>query len=84
LLSRILGTKASSAPEETTMMHPTTMQALAQAQLADLHHQAHRHALARATRQTRRARSQSGDHAPAIPAALTGQARRPSPEPESS
>ncbi len=34
------------------MMHPT-MQALAQAQLADLHHQAQCDALARAARQAR-------------------------------
>ncbi len=46
------------------MMQPTTAQALGQARLADLHHQAERDALARAARQARRARSQPGDRAP--------------------
>jgi len=66
------------------MMQPTIAQALGQARLAALHHQAERDALARAARQARRARSQSWDHAPGILAALTAWARRPGPEPESS
>jgi hypothetical protein len=66
------------------MMHPTTMQAVGQARLADLHHQAQRAALARTARQARRARSQPADHAPGILAAFTAWARRPGPEPESS
>lgn len=66
------------------MMQPTIAQALGQARLAALHHQAERDALARAARQARRARSQSWDHAPGILAALTAWARRPRPEPESS
>ena len=66
------------------MMHPTTAQALGQARLADLHHQAQRDALARAARQARRARrQQSGDHSPGILAAVTAWARRPRPAPES-
>ena len=66
------------------MMQPTTAQALGQARLADLHHQAEREALARAARQARAAHSQPRDHAPGILAALTGWARRPGPAPESS
>jgi hypothetical protein len=66
------------------MMQPTTAQALGQARLADLHHQAERDALARAARQGRPARSQSWDHAPGILAALTGWAHRRGPASESS
>jgi hypothetical protein len=66
-------------------MHPTTVQALGQARLAELHHQAHRDALARAARQARRARRrQPGGHAPGLLAAITAWARRPRPEPENS
>jgi hypothetical protein len=66
------------------MMHPASMQAVAQARHADLHHQAQRAALARAGRQARRARSQPADHAPGVLAALAAWARHPRPEPESS
>jgi hypothetical protein len=45
-------------------MHPTTTQALGQARLAELHHQAQRAALARAARQARR--QQSGGHGPGL------------------
>jgi len=63
----------------------TTVQALAQARLAELHQQAQRDALVRAARQVRRARrQQSGYHAPGILAAMTAWARRPRPAPESS
>jgi hypothetical protein len=64
------------------MMTPTTMQALGQARLADLHHQAQRAALARAARRARR--QQPGYRATGILAALTAWARRPAPEPENS
>jgi hypothetical protein len=60
------------------MMQPTTAQALGQARLAALHHQAERDALARP------ARSQSWDHTPGILAALTGWAHRRGPGSESS
>ena len=61
------------------------MQALAQARLTDLHHQAQHAALARAARQARRAHErQPGSRATGILAALTAWARRPAPEPESS
>lgn len=67
------------------MMLPTTMQALGQARLADLHRQAQGAALARAARQARRARrNQPGYRATGILAALTAWARRPAPEPENS
>jgi hypothetical protein len=67
------------------MMQPTTMQSLAQARLAELHHQAQRATLARAARQDRRARRQQPRQSmPAVLAALTGWAHRPRPEPESS
>jgi hypothetical protein len=62
------------------MMHHTTIQALGQARLAELHHQAQRAALARAACQARRARRQSGgarqDSWPPSRAGLA--ARRPS------
>ncbi len=66
------------------MMQPTTMQALGQARLADLHRQAERASLARAARQARRVRTQSGRRTPGLLAALTGWARRLRPAPESS
>ena len=66
------------------MMHPTTAQALGQARLAELHHQAQRAALARAARQGRRARPQSGRRTPGFLAALTDWARRPRAVSESS
>ena len=60
------------------MMHPTTMQALGQARLAELHHQAQRAALARAARHARHAANQpSGGHGPGLLAAVTRWARRP-------
>jgi hypothetical protein len=61
------------------MMYPTNAQALGQARLADLHRQAQRAALARATRRARR--HQRG---PRLLASLTGWAHRPRPTPESS
>jgi hypothetical protein len=80
----MLGTKLSSAPEETTMMQSTTIQALGQARLAQLRGQAQRDALARAARQARRARAQHPGHrAPGILAAVTARARHPRPAPES-
>ena len=45
-------------PEEAAMITHTTVQALGQAQLADLHDQARRDALVRAARRTRRAQRQ--------------------------
>ena len=66
------------------MMQPTTMQALVQDRLADLHHQAQRASLVRAARQARRVRSQSGRRTPELLAALTSWAGRPRPAPESS
>ena len=66
------------------MMH-TTAQALGRAHLAELHRQAQRDALARASRQARRARRQEPGHrTPGILAAVTVWARRPRPAPESS
>jgi hypothetical protein len=65
-------------------MHPATAQALSQARLTDLHHQAQRAALARAARQARRARRQPPRHPrPRVIAAVTAWARRLRPEPES-
>ena len=59
-------------PEEAAMMTHTTIQALGQARLADLHDQARRDALARAARRARRARRQHATHrATALRAALT-------------
>ena len=66
------------------MMQPTTIQALGQARLADLHQQAQRASLASAGRHPRRVRRQSGRRTPGLLAALTGWARRTSPAPESS
>ena len=67
------------------MMQYTTMQALGQARLSDMHHQAQRAALARAARQARRARKhQPGYRTTGVLAVLTGRARRPAPAPESS
>jgi hypothetical protein len=59
------------------MMPPTTTQALGQARLAELHHQAQSDALARAAHQARRARrQQSRGHGPPLLAALTRWAHR--------
>jgi hypothetical protein len=66
------------------MITHTTVQALGQARLADLHHQAHRASVARAARQARRARRRSGRRTTGLLAAVTGWARRPRPAPESS
>jgi hypothetical protein len=49
------GHSPSYDAEETTMIHYTTAQALGQARLAELQHQAQRDALARAVSQARRA-----------------------------
>lgn len=66
------------------MIPHTTVQALGQARLADLHDQARRDALARAARRARRARRQPATHrATALLAALTRRARRPRPAPGS-
>ena len=59
------------------MMQATTTQALGQARLAELHHQAQHDALARAARQARHAKQQSGGHGPGLLAAVTRWARRP-------
>jgi hypothetical protein len=67
------------------MMQHTTVQALGQARLAELHRQAHRDALARAARQARRVRrQQSGHRGPGILSAVTAWARRPRPAAEGS
>jgi len=63
------------------MMQHTTVQALGQARLADLHRQAQRDALARAARQARRGRSRRPGHR--APAILNAGTRRPGPAPES-
>ena len=66
------------------MMPSTTLQALGQARLADLHDQARRDALARAARRARRPRRQHATHrTPRLLAALTRRARRPAATPES-
>ncbi|HEY3956746.1 MAG TPA: hypothetical protein VGM53_25525 [Streptosporangiaceae bacterium] len=57
-------------------MFPSTMPALVQDRLAELHHQTHRAALAHAARGTRR------QPPPGLRAALTGWARRLRPAPE--
>ena len=75
----MLGTKLSSAPEETTMMYSPNAQALGEARLADLHRQAQRAALVRAARRARR-----NQRAPRPRPSLTGWAHRPRPAPESS
>jgi hypothetical protein len=63
------------------MMQPTTVQALGQARLAELHQQAQRAALARAARRSGRPRRGG---APGLLTSLTGRAHRPRPAPESS
>jgi hypothetical protein len=75
-LGVLLGRPASTP--EVTMMHYTNVQALGQARLAELHHQAQRDALARAARRARRARRQEVTYrAPALLTALpAGPARR--------
>ena len=66
------------------MMH-TTAQALGRAHLAELHRQAQRDALARATRKARRTRRQERGHrTPGILAAVTAWAHRSRSAPESS
>jgi hypothetical protein len=56
------------SPEETTM-YPTIHYQIAQARIADLHHQAQRDALARAARRARRAQTHQARHSvPALPA----------------
>jgi hypothetical protein len=72
-LSRILGTKPSYTTEEAAMFRHTFVQALGQARLADLHHQAQRVALARAARRARR--QQATHRAPEFLGALTRWAR---------
>jgi hypothetical protein len=58
------------------MMQPATAQALGQARLAELHHQAQRDALARAARQARHARQQQSEgHEPGLLTAVTRWAR---------
>jgi hypothetical protein len=62
------------------MMHYTTAQALGQARLAELRHQAQRDALARAAGRARRAkRRHAAQRHPAILAAITRRPRRPRP-----
>ena len=64
------------------MMHYTTAQALGQARLAELQHQAQRDALARAAGRARRAQRQHATRRPPVLlAALTRRARRPRPAP---
>ena len=66
------------------MMPHTTIQALGQARLAELHRQAQRDSLARTARQARRARQQQSGHpARGILAVVTTWARRPRPAPRS-
>ena len=66
------------------MITHTTVQALGQARLADLHDQARRDALARAARRARRAQRQpSTPRVTALLAALTRRARRHEPAPGS-
>ena len=59
------------------MMQHTTVQALGQARLAELHRQAQRDGLARAARGTRQ--HQHGRRAPGFLAAVTRRVRRPAP-----
>jgi hypothetical protein len=66
------------------MMPHTTVQALGQARLADLHRQAQCASLARAARQARQVRRRSGRRMPGRLGVVTGWARRPRPAPESS
>jgi hypothetical protein len=63
------------------MLPYTTVQALGQARLADMHHQAQRDALVRTARRARR--QHSTPHAPGLRAALTRWARRLGPAPGS-
>lgn len=66
------------------MMHYTTAQTLGRARIADLHHQARLHALARAARAARHARRQrSGHGGPGVEAVVTAWASRPRPASES-
>ena len=66
------------------MITHTTVQALGQARLADLHDQARRDALARAARRARRAQRQHSTHrVTPLLAALTRRARRHEPAPGS-
>ena len=59
------------------MLPYTTVQALGQARLADMHRQAQRDALARTARSSRR--QHSGPRTTGLRAALTRWARRPGP-----
>jgi hypothetical protein len=61
------------------MIHYTTAQALGQARLAELRHQAQRDALARAAGRARARRQRATQRPPAILAALTRRARPPRP-----
>ena len=66
------------------MITYTTIHALSQARLGDLHDQARRDALARAARRARRARRPEAPHrAATLLAALSRRARRPGPAPGS-
>jgi hypothetical protein len=65
------------------MMTHTTVQALGQARIAELHDQARRDALVRAARRARRAREHVTPRAPGLLAALTRRARPPGPAPGS-
>jgi hypothetical protein len=67
------------------MMDYTSAQALGQARLAEMHHQAQRAALASAARQAHRAqRQQAGYPGLGVLAALTAWLRHPKPAPENS
>jgi hypothetical protein len=67
------------------MMHPTTVQALGQARLAELRHQAQHAVRARAAGRARRARrEQPGNPGRGVLVVVTAWARRPKPAPESS
>ena len=61
------------------MMQPTIKQALGQPRLADLHHQAQHASLARAARQARRVRRQSGRRTPGLLVALLAGLAAPRP-----
>jgi len=66
------------------MITHTTVRALAQDRLADLHDQARRDALVRAARRARRARRKHATpRAPGLLAGLTRRARPPGPAPGS-
>jgi hypothetical protein len=84
----MLGTKPSYAAEEAGVV-PSTVTAVGQARLDDLHRQAQHDALIRAARRARRGqqhspRQQSGHRVPGLLAAATRWARRPGPAPGSS